>query len=352
MRREPRILFLANWPRTHRDAGAYAFFSHWRSRPRIRFFGTLSLGFWTRWEKNVFHFYLLQPLLALFRAPFYDAVVAFSSQCGLPFALLLRLCFWMRTKLIVLDVESFGRVNGGRRLRLVRFAARRIDHLIYAARGQEAYYDRYLPFLAPRRSFVPIGIGVYEKKLPFDAGREGPIVAVGKHGAAFRDWETLLRAYGDLPSLPPLRIIGRDDLPPAERGGVELPPGVELVPYLPVEKLAEELEKACFVVLPLPERGQSLGQLSLLLCMALGKAVVASRVIGLGDYLVDGETGLFYTPGDHRELAACLEKLTAEPETAVEMGCAARHRQQELFGDEAMGRRWEEIFFAVTGLPR
>jgi len=352
MKRRPSILFLANWPRTHRDADSYAFFSHWQSRPRVRFFGTLSLGFWTRWEKSVFRFYLLQPLLALLRAPFYDAVVAFSSQSGLPFALLLRLCFWMRTKLIVLDVECFGRVNSGRRLKLVRFAARRIDHLVYAARGQEAYYDRHLPFLAVRRSFVPIGIGVYEKQLDFDAGRDGPILALGKHGAAFRDWETLLRAYGELSAPPPLRIVGRRDLPPSERGGVALPDGVELTPYLPVEQLQAELEKARFVVLPLPERGQSLGQLSLLLCMALGKAVVASRVLGLCDYLAEGETGLFYQPGDHRALAACLQQLLDRPDLPIEMGRAARRRQRELFGDEAMGRRWEDIFFAVTGMPQ
>jgi glycosyltransferase involved in cell wall biosynthesis len=351
MARRPRILFLANWPRTDRDADRFAYFAHWRSRPRVRFFGTFDLGAITRFEKNRLRFYVLQPLAALFLAPFYDAVVAFSTQSGLPFALLLRLCFWMRTKLIVLDVETMGRVDSGARLSLVRFAARRIDHLVFAASGQAAYYDTHLPFLRHRRSFVPIGIGAYEKRHDFAAGEHGPIIALGRHGKAFRDWATLLRAYAKLTDAPALRIVGREDLPPAERDEVPVPPGVEFVPYVPLDELHDIVETARLVVLPLPERGQSLGQLSLLFCMAVGKAVVASDVIGVRDYLRDGETGRLAAAGDVDALAAALRELIAAPAETVAMGRAAREVWQDEFTDDKMGERWEEIFFRVTGLP-
>ncbi|HPM77220.1 MAG TPA: glycosyltransferase family 4 protein [bacterium] len=350
--RRPDILFLANWSRTHRATGDYAFFTHWRSRPRVRFFGTFSLGAFTRWEKNRLRFYLLQPLLALLRAPFYDAVIAFSSQSGLPFAALLRLCFWMKTKLIVFDVESFGRAKSGMKLRLVRFGAKRIDHVIYAARAQATYYEDYLPFLRERSTFVPLGIGVPAQPPIGDAGRRGPLLALGKHGRAFRDWATLLRAYAALENAPPLQIVGRADLPAAERENVAIPPGVELIDYLPLDRLRARIVQARAILLPLPEREQSLGQLSLLLSMALGKAVVASRIIGLTDYLRDGETGLFYIPGDANDLARALRELLADPTRAIAMGRAARRAVEEQFNDERMGRRWEEIFFAVTNLPR
>ncbi|MDP8222697.1 MAG: glycosyltransferase [Candidatus Lernaella stagnicola] len=349
MPRPPRILFLANWPHTARNTAQYAFFAHWRSRPRVRFFGTFNLGAWTRFEKQRLKFYILQPLVALFLAPFYDAVVAFSTQSGLPFALLLRVCFWMRTKLIILDVETMGRVNAGAKLSLVRFAARRIDHLVYAASGQTAYYDRHLPFLRHRRSYVPIGIGAYEKRHDFAAGCDGPILALGKHGRAFRDWATLLRAYAKLDQPPPLRIIGREQLPPAERDNVPVPSGVEFVPYMPLERLQDEVETTRFVVLPLPERGQSLGQLSILFCMAVGKAVVAADVLGVRDYLEPGRTGLSYHPGDADELAAAMAELLADPDRAVVMGRESQGRQRDLFADEKMGRRWEEIFARTTG---
>ncbi len=352
MPRRPKILFLANWPSTTRDPEHYAFFAHWESRPRVRFFGTQALGAWSRWERDVFKFYLVQPLLALFLAPFYDAVVAFSSQSGLPFALLLRLCFWMRVKLIVFDVESFGRVRGGWPLRLARFAASRIDRVVYASRGQEAYYDRWFPQGKDRRVFIPLGVGDYEKRRPDDAGREGPIVALGKHGAAFRDWACLLHAYADHAAQAELWIVGRRDLPPEERAGAAIPPSVRFVPYLPMDELRDVIEQARFVVLPLPEREQSLGQLSALLTMALGKAVIASGVIGLRDYVRDGETGLCYPAGDARALSACLGKLLAAPDLAAAYGRAARQRQQAEFNDRLMAQRWEELFRAVTGGAR
>lgn len=351
MAKRPNILFLANWPRTKREAEHFAFFAHWKSRPRVRFFGTFELGPWTRFEKYTLKFYLLQPLLALFLAPFYDAVVAFSSQSGLPFALLLRVCFWMRTKLIVFDVESFGRATGGAKLAMTRFAARRVDRVIYAARGQEAYYDRYFPFLATRRDFVPIGIGAYEKKLPHEAGRDGPVLVPGKHGAAFRDWATLLRAAALVGEGVEFLIVGRDSLPPDERDNVPVPAQVRLVPYLPLERLQELMETARLVVLPLPDRAQSLGQLTILFAMAMGRAVIAARAMGVQDYLQEGRTGLAYRPGDAEELAACLRRLLADPEQTLAMGREARRLYVEEFGSERMGRRWEEIYFRVTPPP-
>jgi glycosyltransferase involved in cell wall biosynthesis len=351
MPRPPDLLFVANWPRTHRSAEDYAFFAHWSTKPRVRFLGTFELGCWTRFEKRVLRFYVLQALVALLLAPFHDAVIAYSTQSALPLAALLRVCFWMRTKLIVFDVETFGRARHGLRRALVRFAARRIDHVVYASRDQEAYYDEVLPFLRWRRTFVALGIGEFAKQLPFDAGRDGPLVALGKQGAAFRDWATLLRAYALLSTDVELHIVGRDDLPPAEREYAPLPPGVKLIPYQIGAPLHEMIERARCVILPLPERGQSLGQLSLLLAMALGKATVAARIIGLTDYLADGVTGLFYQPGDAADLARCVRRLLDDPALAEQMGRAGRAAVEEKFNDRRMARDWEEVFGIVTGLP-
>ena len=352
MPRPPKILFLANWPRTQRSAGNYAFFAHWSSRPRIRFFGSFSLGPWTRLEQKWFKFYVVQPLVALFRAPFYDAVIAYSSQCGLPLAALLRLCFWMRTKLLVFDVESFGRVRAGWKLGLIRFASRRIDHLLYASRAQEKYYDEVLPQMKSRRTFIPLGIGPYVKRRDERAGENGPLLALGQHGHEFRDWATLLSAYALINSPVDLMIVGRDSIPEADRAGVPIPEGVKLVPYQPMERLQDYVEQARCVILPLPEREQSLGQLTLLFAMAMGKAVVAARIIGLTDYLTDGLTGMFYEPGNAADLARCLRRLLDDPARALRLGREARRQVESRFTDQQLGRTWEDIFYRVTGLPR
>jgi glycosyltransferase involved in cell wall biosynthesis len=43
---------------------------------------------------------------------------------------------------------------------------------------------------------------------------------------------------------------------------------------------------------------------------ACGIPVVASRIGGIPEYVKDGRTGLLFTPGDHRELAECVLKLS------------------------------------------
>ena len=49
-------------------------------------------------------------------------------------------------------------------------------------------------------------------------------------------------------------------------------------------------------------------------------SVVASRVDGLDEIVVDGVTGLLVTPEDPSELAAALDRLSAEPALVGEFG--------------------------------
>ena len=146
--------------------------------------------------------------------------------------------------------------------------------------------------------------------------------------------------------------VGREDLPPGERGGVPLPPGVSFIPYVPIGELQKLVETARLIVLPLPERGQSLGQLSLLFCMAMGKPVVCSRIIGIADYLDDGENGLFCAPGNAQEMAEAIKRLLDDPALAERLGRSARETVTERFSDVRMGHAWQELTMRVAGLTR
>jgi glycosyltransferase involved in cell wall biosynthesis len=62
-----------------------------------------------------------------------------------------------------------------------------------------------------------------------------------------------------------------------------------------------------------------------------GLPVVASRLQGLAEAVVDGETGLHFTPGDPAALADCLEVLLDHPERAHKLGGQGRRRcEREL----------------------
>jgi alpha-maltose-1-phosphate synthase len=73
--------------------------------------------------------------------------------------------------------------------------------------------------------------------------------------------------------------------------------------------------------------------------MASGTPVVASRLGGLAETVVDGETGFLVDPADTGELADRLGQLLADPERARRMGDAARRLVLERYTWDACARR-------------
>jgi glycosyltransferase involved in cell wall biosynthesis len=60
--------------------------------------------------------------------------------------------------------------------------------------------------------------------------------------------------------------------------------------------------------------------------MAMGRPVIASRIGGLPDIVVDGETGLLVPPGDTKELGKAMQRLLDNPQLREHMGACARQR--------------------------
>ena len=71
--------------------------------------------------------------------------------------------------------------------------------------------------------------------------------------------------------------------------------------------------------------------LAILEAMAAGLPVVASDVGGIGELVVDGETGVLVRPGDRDALAAALERLAGDRALRKRMGAAGRARAEALF---------------------
>jgi len=343
-----KILFLANWQKKLKNVGSdYAFFKHFRNKPRLTFLGTFDIPLWTRFEKNVLRFYILQPLWAFFLSFKFDLVIGYSSQSALPLAFLYRL-FGRRTPLIVFDVETFGRPTGKIKLSIVKYGAKAISHVVYASTGQRYFYKNHIRHILNRSTHIPIGIGEYKKKLDFEQGRDSTnIIAIGKHGKAFRDWNTLMEGFAPFSDNIRLIIVGRETINSDDLEGAKIPSNVEFYPYMPIDELGDLVEKSRFAILPLPERNQSLGQLSILFLMAMGKAVITSRVIGVADYLDQDKTGLFYSPGNADEMSLAIRKLLDNPDMAVRMGKEGHRAVREKFNAEIMGKKWEECIALV-----
>lgn len=107
---------------------------------------------------------------------------------------------------------------------------------------------------------------------------------------------------------------------------------VEFLTDLPQFDLAREMARAA--VLVLPSLSEGLGRV-VFEAMACGTPVIASRVGGIVDLVVDGETGLLVPPGDVEALAERITWVLAHPEEAREMGRRARKFAQGFYSTQS-----------------
>jgi glycosyltransferase involved in cell wall biosynthesis len=70
--------------------------------------------------------------------------------------------------------------------------------------------------------------------------------------------------------------------------------------------------------------------------MSLARPIVASDVGGIGEAILDGESGLLTTPRDEHSLARALIEMLGSPRLAEQLGDAARRRVLSEFTTTAM----------------
>jgi glycosyltransferase involved in cell wall biosynthesis len=83
-----------------------------------------------------------------------------------------------------------------------------------------------------------------------------------------------------------------------------------------------------------PSHAEPLGNATLE-AMACGRPVVGSRVGGIPEMIIDGETGLLTPPRDPAALAAAIKRLLTHPEMCRHLGDAARRRCERHFSIKA-----------------
>jgi len=140
-----------------------------------------------------------------------------------------------------------------------------------------------------------------------------------------------------------LLLVGRDEgIGPALRRQAESLGLTEHIVWVgefgqPYEALAA----ADVGVLPSHEEGFSN---SLLEKMANGLALVATRVGGNTDAVIDGQSGLLVPPRDPAALGAAIAKLYEDPALRTRLGAAARQRVEQRFSIEACTQRYLNLY--------
>jgi glycosyltransferase involved in cell wall biosynthesis len=197
-----------------------------------------------------------------------------------------------------------------------------------------------IPNFVPDAATTPrADAGTYVDLLPPD----GFLLFVGDL-RGLKGLDVLLHAYSALKSAPPLVLIGKvwPETP------TDLPPNVVVLKDWPNHAVMEAWRRSSLALVP--SIWQEPFGMVVIEAMAAGRPVVASRIGGIPDIVVDGETGLLVPPGDSLALRGAIERLLADPSLRERMGQAARHRAVQ-FTASAVVPRFERLY-ATLARPR
>ncbi len=278
----------------------------------------------------------------LVRQKGYDCVISLSERVGVPLALLLD----RRVRHIVI----FHHGMSPKKLRLIKAMRlqRRWD-IIAAISRAEAEGMRAALDLEPERVVAlhtPVDTRFYQPD-GLSSGVEGFIQSLG---LSYRDYPTLIRAMRRLPHIPCQLRVGSTWV--SGRGGHEqepLPANISVEPFVHPHRLRECYAASRFIIVPIRATTQwSAGCTSVQAAQAMGKPVVATRMPGLSEYVVEGETGLLVNQGDDRSMAEAIDTLWNEPQRVVRMGRQARQWMQENFSLDAWLQRVESLAWQVA----
>jgi glycosyltransferase involved in cell wall biosynthesis len=121
---------------------------------------------------------------------------------------------------------------------------------------------------------------------------------------------------------------------------------VRLLGEVPHERVPQVLEGLDVFAMPSTYEGFGVAALE---AAAMEVPVVASRIHGIPDVVMDGETGLLVPARDRRALAAALERLVSDPDLRRRLGRAGRAFVAEHYSWEENTAQMEALYRAALG---
>lgn len=266
----------------------------------------------------------------------YRSILTDGEQVGLPLAALLKVTPGYRPRHFmithIISVPKKALILDVLRLRS------HIDGFIVYSRWQKRFIqDRwhvddsrvlFTPFMVDDQFFAP-------SKVEPKASARPLVCAVGLER---RDYPTLLKAVEGLD----LDLVIAAASPWSKRKdsttGQHIPGNVTVRKF-DQYALRQLYADARFVVMPLEPVEFQAGVTAILEAMAMGKAVICSRVPGQTDVIVDNENGRYVPVGDPSALREEISRLLAGPDEAARLGNNGRRLvENEMNLDQYVNR--------------
>ena len=157
-------------------------------------------------------------------------------------------------------------------------------------------------------------------------------------------WQLLKERFPNLFLLLVGPVEGHDPVPPQVLDSLRKDPRVRLVGSVKETPLFY----AAMDLLVLPSHREGFPNTPLE-AAAMELPVVATRVDGCVDAVVDGVTGLLVPPRDPQALGAAIERLILDPELRQQMGQAGRQRVLRDFRPEALWQAQYQQYRELLG---
>ncbi len=153
--------------------------------------------------------------------------------------------------------------------------------------------------------------------------KENYLLFVGHLGQE-KGVNVLLQAYAEIESQVPLVLIGR----PSIGFSLNLPPNVYLLKSWPHTAVMGAWSRSTVALIPSTDLDAC--PTVAMEAMSLGRPIIASRIGGLPEIVLDGETGILVTPGDSSALRRAIQELLDDSVRRERMGERAKQRVVEF----------------------
>lgn len=104
-----------------------------------------------------------------------------------------------------------------------------------------------------------------------------------------------------------------------------------------------EVYMAAADVLCLPSYREGFGSV-IIEAAAVGIPAIGSRIYGVEDAILEGQSGLLFEAGNVVELKDCMEEMAADDGARKRLGDVARKRAIEQFGSDILASAWLEFY--------
>ena len=249
---------------------------------------------------------------------------------GMYLLLVQRMLRRKRPRFFAIDIGT-SRINRIRQKVLLWLIKGTIDLIFCFTSNQTDWWRREMHF--PHAEFIRLGYNHDVHRLRHQSSEEYIFTA----GNVGRDYKTLMSAANDLGEkvvavVERNAITGKTGL----EGIGERPP--QIFYDLPYDKYLDKMARAKLVVLSLENVPYAAGQMVMLDAMAMGKPLIVSRVPATIDYIKDGNTGMFVSPGNAKELKDKIMFLLTHKQLREKLGRNARKEIENGLNMESMAR--------------